>query len=342
MRKFVRWTALALIAGAALAAEEKKLNLYIWSDYLSEDVIKAFGKQTGIKVTYDTYDSNEALETKLQSGVADYDVVIPSDYMIKKLAEQGLLRKLDRDQIPNWSHQDPRFLGKSFDPSNQYSTPYFWGTTGLGYNKKSLAGPVDSWAAVFDPKNKGKILMLDDVRECFAVALKLQGQSLNCKDPAALRKAADLLKKQKALVKTYNSGDFANILAAGDVTLAHGYNGQLAEVIKEAPDELAYVVPKEGATFWCDGLCIPAKSRHPAAAHAFINFILDPKVSAQNVNEMHYACGSKGARAFIDKEILENEVIYPTDETIARCEFIQDVGDAITVYDELWTEIKSE
>ncbi len=341
MMKSIRIAALVLAAGVAFAAEEKKLNLFIWSDYMSEDVIKQFSKQSGIKVTYDTYDSNEALETKLQSGVADYDLVIPSDYMIKKLIEQKLLLKLDRSKLPNWSHLDERFLGKKFDTGNEYSVPYFWGTTGLGFNKKA-AGAVNSWGVLFDPKHKGQILMLDDVRECFAVALKYQGQSINTRDPAILRKAADLLKKQKQLVKTYNSGDFANILAAGDVNFSHGYNGQLAEVIAEAPDELDYVVPKEGATFWLDGMCIPAKSRHPEAAHAFINFFLDPKNSAANVNEISYACGNKSARAFINKEILENPVIYPDDATINRCEFLEDVGDAITTYDELWTEIKAE
>jgi spermidine/putrescine transport system substrate-binding protein len=273
--------------------------------------------------------------------VADYDLVIPSDYMIKKLIEQNLLLKLDRTKLTNWKELDPRFLGKKFDPANDFSVPYFWGTTGLGFNKKAV-GKVDSWGVLFDAKNAGKILMLDDVRECFAVALKYQGQSINTRDPAILRKAADLLKQQKKLVKTYNSGDFANILAAGDVNFAHGYNGQLAEVIAEAKDELDYVVPKEGATFWLDGMCIPAKSRRPGNAHAFINFFLDPKHSAANVNEISYACGNRGARAFIDQEILENPVIYPDDATIARCEFLEDVGEAITLYDELWTEIKAE
>lgn len=341
MKSLIRIAPLVLAAGLSWAAEEKKLNLFIWSDYMSEDVIKQFGKESGIKVTYDTYDSNEALEAKLQSGVADYDVVIPSDYMIKKLIDQKLLLKIDRSKLTNWGALDPRFLGKTFDPANDFSVPYFWGTTGLGFNRKA-AGKVDSWASVFDPKNEGKILMLDDVRECFAVALKCQGQSINSRDPAVLKKAADLLMQQKKLVKTYNSGDFANILAAGDVNFAHGYNGQIAEVIGESKGELDYVVPKEGATFWLDGMCIPAKSRHPEAAHAFINFFLDPKHSAANVNEIHYACGNKAAREFIDKEILENPVIYPDETTIARCEFLEDVGPAITIYDELWTKIKAE
>lgn len=343
MKRMLSVVFLALLAVTGCAKKDaNKLNIFIWSAYLPDEVIAKFEEKTGIDVQYDTYDSNEALEAKLQSGVADYDLVVPSDYMVRRLIKQSLIQAIDHAKIPNMSNLDPRFLDNNFDPGNKYSLPYFWGTTGLGYNKQNVTTPVDSWAIVFDEKQKGKILMLDDMRECFAVALKFLGKSLNEKDPAVIKQAADLLKQQKALVKTYNSGDFANILASGDVDLAHGYNGQIAEVVANEPERLAYVVPKEGGTFWMDNMCIPVKSRNAEAAYAFLNFINEPEIAAEIVNTVSYAGANSAAKPFIEASILEDQAIYPVDEVIARCEFIEDVGDAVSLYDQYWTEIKAQ
>jgi len=258
------------------------------------------------------------------------------------LISEGLLQKLDRTQLSNFQNLEPKFLNQKFDPNNEHTVPYFWGTTGLGYNKQKLTGTVDSWAVLFDEQHKGRILMLDDMRECFVVALKLLGYSLNETDPAKLAQAAELLKKQKPLVQTYNSGDFANLLAAGDVDLAHGYNGQIAKAVAENPDKLAYVMPKEGGTIWMDSLCIPAKARNAAAAHQFINFILQPEISAEIVNAMHYASANGAAKAHIEPAILNDAAIYPPDETVAHCEFIEDIGETVIELDKYWTEIKAQ
>jgi spermidine/putrescine-binding protein len=201
---------------------------------------------------------------------------------------------------------------------------------------------VDSWQAVFDPRFAGRILMLDDMRECFAVALKSMGRSLNETDPAALAAAADLLKRQKRLVKTYNSGDFANILAVGDVDLAHGYNGQLAAVVRADPDRLAYAVPREGGTVWMDSVCIPAGARHLDSAYAFLDYLLEPRVAAAIVNGIDYASANAAARPFITPEILADPAIYPPDEVLDRCEFIDDLGETTTLLDRYWTEIKAQ
>lgn len=326
---------------AATPKDAGKLNIYIWSAYLPKEVIDKFAQETGIQVNFDTYDSNEALLEKLQSGVADYDLVVPSDYMVKILIAEKLIQPLDHAKLPNIANLDPRFLDKKFDPKNQHSVPYFWGTTGLGYNQKKV-GSVDSWEAVFDPKYKGRILMLDDMREVFGVALKSMGKSLNETDPAVLKQAAEKLKKQKKLVATYNSGDFANILAAGDVDLAHGYNGQIAEVVAKEPEKLAYVVPKEGATLWMDNVCIPAKSRNVENAYRFLNYIMEGPVNAEIVNGVSYASANMPARQHINPEILNDPSIYPTDDIIARCEFLEDIGDTTTLLDEYWTEIKAQ
>ncbi len=321
---------------------EKKLNVYIWSEYLPKEVIEDFTRRTGIAVRYDLYDSNEAVLEKLQSGVADYDIVVPSDYMVRILIESKLLRPLDRRRLKNFGNLDPRFLDKTFDPGNQYSLPYVWGTTGFGFAKAKAAGTPDSWAPLFDPANRGQILMLDDMRECFAAALKYLGHSLNSTDPAVLKQAADLLKKQKPLVKTYNSGDYENILASGDVSYAHGYNGQLAKVVAREPARFGYVLPKEGATIWMDSVCAPAGARNVDSIYAFLDYLLEPEVDARIVNGIRYASANVPARRFIRPEILSDPAVYPSDAALEKCEFLEDVGEATTILDEYWTEIKAQ
>ncbi|MEP6994938.1 MAG: spermidine/putrescine ABC transporter substrate-binding protein [Acidobacteriota bacterium] len=326
----------------AAAAHEKKLNLYIWSSYLPQDVLDDFTKQTGIAVHYDLYDSNEPVLEKLQSGVADYDLVVPSDYMVRILIHLNLVEPLIRERLQGLDNLDPRFLNKGFDPANRYSLPYVWGTTGFGYSTDRVKGRVDSWAPLFDPANKGQILMLDDMRECFSAALKFLGESINTRDPAILKRAADLLKKQKPLVKTYNSSDFENILASGDVTYAHGYNGQIAKVIAGNPGRFAYVVPKEGATIWVDSVCIPAHARHTDAIYAFLNFILDPKLNARIINAISYASGNGAALTWIKPGITHDSAIYAPEDALARCEFVEDIGESTELMDEYWTEIKAQ
>lgn len=347
----------ALVAAAALGAAlscgprepeapyagpgEKKLNVYIWSEYLPKEVIEEFTRRTGIEVRYDLYDSNEAVLAKLESGVADYDLVVPSDYMVRILIHQKLLRPLEKSRLKNLGNLDPRFLDKAYDPGNAYSIPYVWGTTGYGYDRTKVPGDPDSWAPLFDARNRGQILMLDDMRECFAVALKYLGHSLNSTDPTVLRQARDLLLKQKALVKTYNSGDYENILAAGDVWISHGYNGQLAKVVAENPKRFAYVLPKEGATLWIDSVCLPARARNVASIYAFLDYLLEPEVDARIIDAIRYASPNLAARRFIDPAILADPAVYPTDAALAHCELIEDIGDATTILDEYWTEIKS-
>jgi spermidine/putrescine-binding protein len=318
------------------------LHLYLWSEYMPPEVVDEFTERTGIRCTLDTYDSNEALLEKLQSGVVDYDLVAPSDYMVRILIELDLLAPLDAAQVPNRRHLDPAFLDQTFDPENRYSLPLFWGTTGIGYRKSAVAEPVHSWGALFDSRYKGRILMLDDVREVFAVALKSMGRSLNETDPAVLRQAAEMLKEQKALVATYNSGDFDNLLLAGDVDLSHGYNGQFAKVIAATGEELAYVVPEEGGTLWLDNLVIPASAKNVEAAHRFVDYLLEPEVSARIVNRMRYASTNQAARSFIEPSILADVAIYPPPETLTRCELMSDLGETTTLLDELWTEIKAQ
>jgi spermidine/putrescine-binding protein len=324
------------------SADAGELNVYIWSEYLPQEVVDEFAARTGVEVNVDLYDSNEAVLAKLQSGVAGYDLVVPTDYMVEILIAEELVQELDHDRLPNLRNVDPRFLDKTFDPGNRHSVPYMWGTTGLGYDRRSTGGPIDSWAAVFDPRFEGRILMLDDMREVFAVALKSMGHSLNATDPTVLEQAAAKLKGQKRLVRTYDSGDFENVLAAGDVDLAHGYNGQFAKVVADAPERLAYVVPKEGATLWIDGICIPTGARNVANAYRFLDYVLEPEVAARIVNGISYASTNAAARPFIDPRILGDPAVYPPDDVVANCELIEDIGEATTLMDRYWTEIKAQ
>ncbi len=340
-------TALACGGGGEKQAEQektpaRKLNVYIWTNYLPDDVLADFEKRTGIDVTVDTYDSNEALLEKLQSGVADYDVVVPSDYMLRILVAEKLVLPLDKAKLKGFGNVDPRFLDQEFDPANGHSVPYLWGTTGLGYDRTKVTAPLDSWNALFDPRYKGRILMLDDPREAFGVVLKLMGRSINETDPAVLRQVAERLKAQKALVKTYNSSDFANLLAAGDVDISHGWNGELAEVVAKDPKRFAYVVPKEGSTLWIDSVAIPARAGHVEEAYAFLDFVLEPEVAARIVNGVHYAGANKAALDRVDAAIRNDPSIYPPEEVLDRCELIRDLGPATQLIDELWTEIKAQ
>lgn len=320
----------------------RKVNIYIWTNYLPQEVVDEFERRTGIDANVDTFDSNEAVLAKLQSGVADYDLVVPSDYAMKILIRQGLLHSMDHARLPHFKNLDPRFLDQQYDPGNRHSIPYLWGTTGIGYNKQKITEPIDSWRALFDERYAGRILMLDDVREAFGAALKLLGKSINTTDPAVLRQAAEMLKKQKRLVRTYNSSDFANLLAAGDVDVAQGWNGEMAAVVANAPERLAYVVPKEGGTLWIDNLAIPKGARNLDAAYAFLDYVLEPEVAAKIVNGVHYAGANRAALPLIDRKIRDDPSIYPPKEVLDRCELIEDLGKTTTLLDELWTEIKAQ
>ena len=334
--------ALLVVASCFARAQEKVLNIYCWDEYLPKDVLDDFTRRTGTKVTLTLYDSNEAMLAKLASGVVSFDLVFPSEYAVRVLAEKKLVREIDKSKIPNLKNLDARLLDKNYDPGNKYALPYFFGTTGIGYNKKAVGAGIDSWNVLFDAKYSGKLMMLNDMRECFAAALKTMGKSVNEKDPAVLKQAAEILKNQKKLVKSYDSDSFAEELRRGSVVLAQGYNGQIAKLVAEDPDKFAYVVPKEGATVWIDNVAIPAKAQNPDAAHAFINYLLEPEIGARIVNAASYASANKAAREKIKAEILNNPTIYPPDDVLNRCEFMEHLGKSTAVEAGLWRQIKAE
>ncbi len=328
------------IGGQSHKAKGGELNVFIWSNYLPDNVIAEFERRYDAKLNVELYDSNEALLARLQSGGADYDIVVPSDYMITVLREQGLLEELNRDLLTNISNLDPQFAGLPYDPANQYSVPYMWGTTGIAYRKDKIAESVDSWQSLWDSRYRDRIAMLDDVRETLGAALKLLGQSLNSADENEIQAAAELLIKQKPLVKAYDSGGFDQMLLSGDVWIAQAYSGQIAKAIAENPS-IAYVIPKEGCTIFVDNMCVTRNSKNTELAHEFINFVLEARIAADITNGTGYSSVNLAARALIRPDLLANEAAYPPREALERCEFIQEIGPAVSIYDRLWTEIKS-
>ncbi|HVG22359.1 MAG TPA: extracellular solute-binding protein [Blastocatellia bacterium] len=346
-----RWTmtagasALALLivfafGGQARGAKGGELNVYIWSNYLPEEVIEEFERRYDAKINIELYDSNEALLAKLQSGGASYDIVVPSDYMVTVLRGQGLIDEIDRDRVTNFSNLDPQFAGLAYDETNQYSVPYMWGTTGIAYRKDKVGAPVDSWASLWDSRYRDRLVMLDDVREAFGAALKFAGKSLNSREAVEIEAAARLLADQKPLLKAYDSGAFDQLLLSGDAWVAQAYSGQIAKAMAES-SEIGYVIPKEGCTFFVDNLCVPVNAIHKDLAHEFINFVLDVKVGAAIANGTGFSSPNLAARGLIRPDLLANEAAYPPPDALGRCELIKEVGPAIDIYDRFWTEIKS-
>jgi spermidine/putrescine transport system permease protein len=321
------------------AGQDKVLNLYIWSAYIAPETLQKFEARHGARVNVDLYDSLEALLAKVQAGNTDYDVICPSNYALEALIRQGLLRPLDHSALPNRVNVDPRFLDRPFDPGNRYSMPYFWGTAGIGYDP-ARTGPVDSWAAMWDGRFRGRILMLDDARESVGAALKRLGHSFNATQPDHLAAAQRLLLLQKPLVRTYNSSSFEDALLSGDVWLAHGWSGQFAKSMEERPG-LAYVIPKEGSSLFLDSLAIPSTAPHPELAHAFLDFVMEAEIAAEICRTMYYSTPNRAAVPLLPEKIRKNPAVFPPASDLARAELIEDIGEATVLYDRIWTEVKT-
>jgi len=339
---------LVLVFGGPLVARTwprggsmPQLNIYTWSGYISPRVVRGFEREFHCRVTYDLYDSNEALLAKLQAGNVGYDLVVPSDYTVEILIRQGLLARLDRARLPEvWANVDPRFLNLAFDPGNQYSVPNAWGTTGLAYRADLVKEPVESWRVMFDPRFAEHILVLDDMREVFGMALKELGYTLNSTEPEQIRQARDLLLRQRPLVKGYNSSNFEQDLTAGDAWLAQAYNGNLTLTMRE-DSRLRYVIPKEGCTIAVDSFAIPRNAPHPQLAQAFINYFHRPEVAAAFINDCGFNTPNRGAVRHVENWLLRNPAVFPDPEALTRCELMRDLGPVLSLYDQYWTEIKA-
>ena len=325
---------------AGTADQPRHLNLYVWSAYIPERSLQSFERKTGIRLNYSTFDSNEALLEKMESGVAEYDVIVPSDYMVSILKRQNLLRKLDLNQVPNFKNIGKQFKNPSYDPYHEYSVPFLWSTCGIGYNKTKIPEKVDSWNILWNPKYTNHMMMLDDPRETFGAALKWKGHSFNSTNPQELLQARDLLLQQKPLLKAYNSTNFDEFLLSGDAWIVHAWSGNVAMVMQQ-DSNLDYIIPKEGGSLSVENFCIPVQSKNIEEAHIFIDFMLDAQVGAEITNYSFYPNTNDAAKPFIKPEILKNPAVYTDAESITRCEYVTEIGSASLLLDRYWTEVKS-
>jgi spermidine/putrescine transport system substrate-binding protein len=324
------------------------LNVANWGEYMSVnsdeslDVNNEFETLTGIKVNYKTYSTNEELYAKLMSGGADYDVIIPSDYMISRMIKENMLQKLDFKNIPNFSLIDKKFLNPSYDPTNEYSAPYMWGIVCIIYNTKMVADKIDSWNALWDEKYKGNILMFNNPRDAFGIALIKNGFSLNTEDKSELQKAAEDLKEQKKIVQSYVMDEIFDKMEGGSAAIAPYYAGDAVTMMEENPD-LSYCIPKEGTNKFVDAVCIPTAAQHKEAAEMYINFLNEPEIAYANCTYIGYSTPNTAAYELLDDEIKNNPLQYPDDEYLQnKTEAFKDLSDGTNEYTkQLWNEVKA-
>lgn len=337
-------------------ALDKELSVFNWADYIDDQVIKDYEETYGVKIIYDTFASNEDLIAKLQAGATGYDVIFPSGQGVAQVIDLGLVAKLDHNNIPNLKNIDPKFLDSPDDPGSQYCVPYQWGSTGIAYRTDVFSDtPPDSWAYIFDPEQAkkwqeaGGINVLNDQRELMGAALKYLGYSVNDTDEAHLQEAKEVILKAKPFYKSFNSEDYdESLLVPGEVVISHAWNGDAAQAAAKTADEAtgeslwAYIIPKEGSVIYQDGICVTASSPRKATAEHFINHLLDAENGAAITNYTYYASPNAAAREFILPEILSDPGIYPDQETLDKLEYFKPLGEAIFLYDQIWTEIKSQ
>ncbi|MBC6695528.1 spermidine/putrescine ABC transporter substrate-binding protein [Terrisporobacter mayombei] len=319
------------------------LNIYNVGDYMDEELISKFEEETGITVVYETYDTNESMYQKLKSGSTKYDLIFPSDYMVEKLIVEDLVSPIDYSNIPNYKYIMEKFRDSDYDPGNKYSVPYMWGTFGILYNTKMVdAEDVKSWDVLWNPKYKGEIQMLDSVRDTMGISLIRLGHSINTQDLSEIEAAKKELIKQLPLVQAYVNDDGKDRLVVGDAAMGIVYNGDALVLMEENPD-LAYSIPEEGTNEWVDAMCIPKIAENKKEAEMFINFMLDPDNALQNVEYIEYSTPHEKAYEMLDDEMKNNPAAYPDKKILDKSEvFLNLPSNILKVYEDAWTEIKSQ
>ena len=333
-----------LALGAVLLAgcgdQKPALHFYTWADYIKPELVTRFEQEHGCRVIMDTFDSNEAMYAKLKAGATGYDLLNPSSYMVKLLQDQGLLQDLDHSLLPNLANIDPDYLRIAMDPQMKHSVPYMLTNTGLGYLASRVPDFEPTWA-VFDRADlKGRMTMLNDMRETLGAALKFLGYSLNSTNESELAAARDVVIRWKKNLAKFENEQYKTGLASGEFTLVHGYNGDILQVM-EANEDIAFAVPKEGTSISCDDLVIPAKAQQVELAHAFINFLHEPEVAAENTEFIGYLCPNAAAYPLMSDEIREDPSIFLDPEIKAKSEVIGDIGDALALYTRMWDQVKA-
>jgi len=349
-----------LVAATADDTRDRVVNVYNWSDYMAPGVLADFTRETGIAVKYDTFDSNDVLETKLLAGRSGYDVVVPTGYFLERQIHAGVFQKLDKERLPNVVNVWPEIARRLalYDPGNLHAVNYMWGTTGIGFDIRKArdrlgsAAAIDSWDIVFRPENIVKfqdcgVYMLDSADDVLAAALHHLGLDPNTKNEKDFERAAELVAKVRPYVRKFHSSEYLNALAGGEICLVLGWSGDIKQAQKRAAEaksgvEIGYAIPKEGAQMFFDNLAIPKDARNVAEAHAFIDYLLRPEVAAKNSNFLGYANGNLASQKFINEAILNDRTVHPDTQTMARLHVIR-AHDQKTqrLMNRLWTRIKT-
>lgn len=322
-------------------SSEKVLNIYNYATYIDPGAISQFEKENGIKIKYDTYEDAEALYAKLKAGNPGYDLVFPADYLVTTMIQEKMLEPLNLEKIPNRKNLDPKFINQSFDPGNNYSFPYQWGTMGIGYNIDKTKKEIKSWGDLFSPEYQGRVAFQDNMRYTLGATLIYLGYDPNTKNPQEINEARDFLLKHKDTISNFSPDTGQAILAQNEVDLVLEWSGDIFQVMAENP-QLRYTIPQEGTIIFTDNMVIPKGAPHKELAQKFINFILRPEIGAKISNFTHFGSPNKTAitQKLINPKDLNNPQIYPPPSLFQKLKFLEDVREATTLYDQAWTEVK--
>ena len=326
--------------GPAGSGEKKTLTVFTWADYLSEAAKEGFEKAHNCTVVIDTFDSNEAMLAKLESGATGYDILVPSSYAVQALKRKSMIQPLNHAKLPNLKNVDADYLAKALDSKMEMSVPYMMAPTCLAYLASKVKDPVESWALLDRPDLKGRITLLDDMREVLGAALKFLGHSLNSTDPAQLAAARDVAIRWKANIAKFENEQYKTGIASGEFHLVQGYAGDLIQASEENED-MRIFIPKEGASFPCDDLCIPKGAKETDLAHAFIDFLCGPEVAAENMEWIGYRAPNSGAYSHLSEDFRGSSVLFPPEELFAKCEPIGDLGDKLPLWTAEWDKVKT-
>lgn len=345
---FALFLAAMMLLSLASCGDDGKvtINVYNWGEYISDgedgtlDVIREFEQETGIKVNYTTYATNEEMYAKIKNGAGDYDVIIPSDYMISRMIEEDMLEKLDLENIKNYDLIMDDYKTCSYDPTGEYSIPYTWGVVGIIYNKEKVTKPVDSWDILWDEDYKGKILMFNNSRDAFAIALKRLGYSMNTTDLAQIKEAADLLTAQKSVRQSLVMDEIFDLIGSGESWIAPYYAGDALTIMSEN-ENIGFAIPKEGTNRFVDAMCIPKGSKHKTEAEMFIDFMCRTDIVIANSEVTCYSVPQKEAYEQLDDEVKNNEYAYPSKEVLENTEeFIHLPKDVNAYIQNLWIGVQ--
>lgn len=318
----------------------EKLYVYNWGDYMDMDVVKEFEEEYNVKVIYQEFATNEDLYVKIKNSSEPMDVIFPSEYMLERMSNEGLLNELDFSKLDNFKYVDKDLTGMSYDKENKYSVPFFWGTVGIIYNSEKYPEGLQKWADLWNEKYKKDMVLYYSQRDILMVALKKLGYSMNTSDKAQLEDAKNELIAQKPLVYAYLGDEIKDILIAEDANVGVVYSGDAGIVIEENP-KYKYVLPKEGTNLWFDVAAIPKNARNVNRAHDFINFLLRPGIAARNAEYLQYATVESEAKKYLPESLVNNEALYPDRTNMTNFEIFEDPSQKLKLYDRIWTEFQS-